>query len=284
MTPRALLRSSAARLRQAGIPDPENDGALLLSSLTGKEPLSLRLDMDTQLTAQQLEAFEQLLQRRLCREPLQYILGEAPFLGRSFQVDSRVLIPRPETELLCEMAAAFLRQQTEQTALDLCCGSGCIAVSLALEVPEARVEAADLSPDALAVSRGNAQRLGAAVTFRQGDLWEAVAGQKYRVIISNPPYIPRKDCSTLQEEVLREPMMALDGGLDGLDFYRRIADGCGEHLLPGGMLLLEVGIDEAQAVAELLRQKGLERIRIHRDYQQIERMVTARMPEVSSEA
>lgn len=228
MTCRQLIKQAAIRLREAGIPDPEVDAALLLSHLTGKPALALRLDMDTRPDADTLAAFDALLARRLNREPLQYMLGTQPFCGRDFHVDDRVLIPRPETELLAERAVAALnaagcRRGTAPAALDLCCGSGCLAITMKLECPDAEVHAADLSEDALNVTRLNATALHADVTVHQGDLWAACGDGCYDVIVSNPPYIPREECRTLQPEVLREPLMALDGGDDGLDFYRRIA-------------------------------------------------------------
>ena len=185
-----------------------------------------------------------------------------------------MLIPRPETELLAERAIAALRVHPHPVALDLCCGSGALAVSMALEVPGAQVHAADLSPDALAVTAKNAELLGASVTLHQGDLFAAVPETAFDVIVSNPPYIPSADCLTLQEEVRREPMMALDGGTDGLDFYRRIASDAPNFLRPGGVLLLEVGFDQAEAVVALLADFA--DVQAHEDYQHIPRMIEAR--------
>ena len=215
-----------------------------------------------------------LVSRRLTRQPLQYLLNTQPFLGRDFYVDERVLIPRPETELLAERAIAALREHPHPIALDLCCGSGALAVSMALEVPGAQVHAADLSPDALAVTAKNAELLGASVTLHQGDLFAAVPEIAFDVIVSNPPYIPSADCLTLQEEVRREPMMALDGGTDGLNFYRRIASDAPKFLRPGGVLLLEVGFDQAEAVMALLADFA--DVQAHEDYQHIPRMIEAR--------
>ena len=265
MNPRALLKATASAFRDAGIPDPEVDAALLLSHVTGQPPLSLRLDMTTVLSADVLTRFGVLVSRRLTRQPLQYLLHTQPFLGRDFYVDERVLIPRPETELLAERAIAALREHLHPVALDLCCGSGALAVSMALEVPGAQVHAADLSPDALAVTAKNAELLGASVTLHQGDLFAAVPEIAFDVIVSNP---------TLQEEVRREPMMALDGGADGLDFYRRIASDAPKFLRPGGVLLLEVGFDQAEAVMALLADFA--DVQAHEDYQHIPRMIEAR--------
>ncbi len=274
MNPRALLKATASAFRDAGIPDPEVDAALLLSHVTGQPPLSLRLDMTTALPDDVLTRFDALVSRRLTRQPLQYLLHTQPFLGRDFYVDERVLIPRPETELLAERAIAALREHPHPIALDLCCGSGALAVSMALEVPGAQVHAADLSPDALAVTAKNAELLGASVTLHQGDLFVAVPTIAFDVIVSNPPYIPSADCLTLQEEVRREPMMALDGGTDGLNFYRRIASDAPKFLRPGGVLLLEVGFDQAEAVMALLADFA--DVQAHEDYQHIPRMIEAR--------
>lgn len=268
-------RAAAAQLRTAGVPDPAWDSGQLMSRVTGLAPLMARLS-ERELTAEEAAAFDALVQRRLQREPLQYILGTQDFCGRSFAVDGRVLIPRPETELLAERAVRALQDFGPGAhALDLCCGSGCLGITLALEVPSAQVDMADLSEDALAVTRKNAERLGAQVSLHQGDLWDAVDARQYQLIVSNPPYIPDADCLALQAEVMREPLMALKGGTDGLDFYRRIAAGLRKHLLPGGVLLLEVGFDQAERVAELLRAAGCETA-CHEDYQHILRMVEAR--------
>lgn len=268
-------RAAAAQLRAAGVPDPAWDSGQLMSRVTGLAPLMARLS-EHELTAEEAAAFDALVQRRLQREPLQYILGTQDFCGRSFAVDGRVLIPRPETELLAERAVRALQDFGPGAhALDLCCGSGCLGITLALEAPSAQVDMADLSEDALAVTRKNAERLGAQVSLHQGDLWDAVDARQYQLIVSNPPYIPDADCLALQAEVMREPPMALKGGMDGLDFYRRIAAGLRKHLLPGGVLLLEVGFDQAERVAELLRAAGCETA-CHEDYQHILRMVEAR--------
>ena len=272
MTPRELLLQTAALFREGGIPDPQVDGALLLSHLTGKGPLDLRLDNDTHLADDVVARFLALREKRLQRVPLQYLTGEAYFLGQLFHVDERVLIPRPETELLVERAIAALQRFPVPTALDLCCGSGCIGVSMKLNVPQACVTLTDFSPDALAVARENARRLGAEVAFLQGDLFAPVEG-RFDVIVSNPPYIPAADCLTLQEEVRQEPLLALDGGADGLDFYRRIAREAPLHLKDGGVLLLEIGWDQGDSVPALLREAGFDNVQAHEDFAGIRRMV-----------
>lgn len=278
MTPRELLKLMAAELAAHGVPDSAVDASLLLSHVTGKNPMNLRLDSWSQVSLADEESFRALCEKRKTRTPLQYLTGVQSFLGRDFHVDERVLIPRPETELLAERAIAALNARPSPAALDMCCGSGCLAVSMALGVPDADVHAADLSEGALAVTELNAERLHAQVTLHQGDLFGSIPeGMRFDVIVSNPPYIPVADCLELQEEVRREPMMALDGGADGYDFYRRIAEDAPRFLKEGGVLLLEVGFDQAQGVMALCRAAGFREVIAHEDYQHIERMVEARL-------
>ena len=279
MTPRELLRLMAADMAAAGVPDADIDASLLLAHITGQNPMNLRLDSWSQVSLADENALRALCEKRKTRTPLQYLTGVQSFLGRNFYVDERVLIPRPETELLAERAIEALRTRPVPTALDMCCGSGCLAVSMALGVPQADVHAADLSEGALAVTRRNAEALHARVTLHQGDLFASIpAGMMFDVIVSNPPYIPAEDCLHLQEEVRREPIMALDGGADGYDFYRRIAKDAPAFLKPGGVLLLEVGYDQTPTVMALCREAGFTDVQAHEDYQHIERMVEARLP------
>ena len=278
MNPRSLLLDTAARFRAAGIPDPETDSALLLSFLTGQAPLSLRLDSDTELSAEILESFSEMAERRLAREPLQYITGEAPFFGRVFQVDSRVLIPRPETEELCAWALETLPVSDSCRVLDLCCGSGCIGLTLAAERPSLQVTLSDCSRDALDVAAANAARYSLQVSLRCGDLAEGLPPASFDCVVSNPPYIPSAECGVLQPEVLREPSLALDGGADGMDFYRRISDECVRILRPDGILLLELGYGESDAVSSLLAAAGFTGIMVRKDFSGIARMMLAVSP------
>ncbi len=314
MNPRELLRSSAARLREAGIPDPVTDAALLLSSLCGQPPLSLRLDVETELPASLLAEYERLLRRRLNREPLQYILKETVFCGLSFHTDARALIPRPETELLCSWAGEIIASEllpagtsaadpipagasasdrlsagasaadsvspgSQILLLDLCCGTGCIGLTLKHRFPALSVTLADISRDALSLAAENAEALGLSVSLAHGDLFHAVPDRVFDLIVSNPPYIPSAACPMLPAEVLREPALALDGGKDGLDFYRRIIALAPAHLSPEGCLLMELGMDEAPAVAELLEAALWRDVTLRRDDRGIDRMIYARRPE-----
>ena len=278
MTPRELLRLMTTEMAAAGVPDADVDASLLLAHVTGQNPMNLRLDSWSQVSLADEEVFRALCEQRKTRTPLQYLTGVQSFLGRDFHVDERVLIPRPETELLAERAIAALKGCPSPAALDMCCGSGCLAISMALGVPSADVHAADLSEGALAVTALNAEKLHAKVTLHQGDLFGSIPeGMTFDVIVSNPPYIPAADCLELQEEVLREPMMALDGGADGYDFYRRIAQDAPRFLKGDGVLLMEVGFDQAEGVMALCREAGFRQVMAHKDYQHIDRMVEARL-------
>ena len=276
MTIREALLSAEKQLSDAGVPDPRIDAQWMMEAVTGLGRVQLKLQSANELTLEQEQRFASLLLSRAKREPVQYLLGEQYFYGLRFQVSPAVLIPRQETEELCEWGLSFVKRLPSPKVLDLCTGSGAIAVTMAHHCPQAQVTASDLSADALAVARQNADLNGVAVRFLQGDLWEPLSGMTFDLILSNPPYIPTEDCKTLQPEVMREPVMALDGGQDGLDFYRRIAHKAQEHLLPGGMIAVELGIGEAEEVAEMFRQAGLMEVTIRKDLYGVERMVGAK--------
>lgn len=276
MTIKQAILQAAEAFEKAGVPDPRIDAELILCHLTGLDRMSMLMQGATALTKEQEQRFSSLLLSRTRREPLQYLLGTQYFYGLPFQVDSRVLIPRQETETLCEWGISHLRRLANPRALDLCTGSGAIAVTLKHECPHAAVTAADLSTDALEVASANARLNHADVRFAQGDLWEPVQNETFDLILSNPPYIPTLDCNTLQHEVMQEPRMALDGGADGLDFYRRIAQGAPMRLSPAGLIAVEVGIGEAQDVAVLFENAGLCDVQIINDLYGVERIVSAR--------
>ena len=281
MISRELLRAAARELEAAGVPDPAYDAGQLLAKVTGMPALELRAGF-AEISAEQEASFRALMDRRKAREPLQYLLGDTVFLGRSFQVRPGVLIPRPETEMLAESAIRWVRERSLRVphpeVLDLCCGSGCIGISVQLQCPQIRCTMTDLSPEALAVTRENAERLQAACEILSGDLFEAAAGRTFDLILSNPPYIPGAECDALQAEVMREPRMALDGGADGLGFYRRIAAEAPGHLKPGGCLMLEIGYGEREAVETLLRQGGAVSVRTEKDFSGIPRMTASTYP------
>lgn len=216
---------------------------------------ALRFEAQNALEGSALHELNQCLQRRLEGEPVQYILKRCDFMGLKLYVDKRVLIPRQDTETLVEAAIVALHGKKNPTVLDLCTGSGAIGLSIATLVPGAEVTLSDVSPGALEVARKNAHLLNVDVNIRHGDLFKAVGREKFDMIVSNPPYIRRSDMEQLQTEVRFEPALALDGGLDGLDFYRRIAAELPAHLKNEGCVYLEVGEGEARDVLELLRDQ-----------------------------
>ncbi len=273
MTIREALRLAAARLEQAGVPDADVDAAYLLASVLKEDTLAMRINGHRELAAPQRAAFDALCDRRAVREPLQYILGETEFMGLTFHVEPGVLIPRADTEILVEKALAWMKPGAR--VLDIGTGSGAIAVSLAKLGRQAQVTAVDVSDRALEIARRNAERNGAAVEFVKSDCFSALKGRKYDMIVSNPPYISEDEMRGLMPEVTREPELALFGGADGLDFYRRISREAPEYLNEGGCLLFEIGWLQKDAVSALVKAHIGEPFAL-RDYGQNWRVVGAR--------
>lgn len=255
MTIGEWLRHAKDALAESGCPDPQIDSRWIAEDTLGLSRSEMHFETERSLSPEEHERLEALLQRRVQGEPVQYLLHSACFMGLNFYVDSRVLIPRQDTETLVEAVIVALRPLEKPRMLDLCAGSGAIGLSVKTLAPGADVTLADCSRDALEVVRENARRLGVDVELRHGDLFRAVWHQKFDLIASNPPYIPTGDLPLLQREVQREPRLALDGGGDGLDFYRRIAADAQEHLNPGGSVYLEVGAGQADAVRALLTER-----------------------------
>lgn len=250
------LKHARNRLAQTNCPDPDIDARWIAEDVLCLTRQELVFEGDRAIPRHQLYRLEAMLDRRAAGEPVQYILGSADFMGLRFRVDGAVLIPRQDTETLVEATLIELRQRPGRPALlDLCAGSGCVGLSLASLAPNARITLADVSHEALEIARANQKDLGVKVELRQGDLFNAVGRERFDIIASNPPYIPTSELSGLQQELRFEPRIALDGGSDGLDFYRRIAEGAVDHLNPGGAIFLEVGINEAQPVLELVKAR-----------------------------
>ena len=261
-----------------GIENPRLDAEILLCAVLKCERITLYVHFDQPLSEEELTEYRGYVARRAQQEPLAYILGEKAFMKHSFKVNPAVLVPRPETELLVESVAKAAAGVGAPSLLDLGTGSGAIIVSLLELLPEAVGTAVDISAAALAVAGENAEAIGVSsrLTLVESDLFAGLpAGQAFDIIVSNPPYIPAADIAGLAADVQREPRGALDGGSDGLDFYRRIAAGCGTWLKPDGLLAFEVGIGQAQQVAGLCRQAGLTVTALRKDYAEIERMVFA---------
>jgi len=250
-----VLNWTKEYLAGKGVENARLEAEWLLCAATGLDRVGLYLNFEKPLNEGELAAYRALVARRARREPLQHILGSQEFHGLEFEVSPDVLIPRHDTETLVECALA--KAPDARSVLDVGTGSGCIAVTLARLLVAARVTASDISGPALAVARRNAERNGVEVEFLRGSLFEPVSGRSFDLIVSNPPYIPTSDIDKLEPEVRDgDPRAALDGGPDGLDFYRALIPGAIVHLNPGGWLLLEVGIGQARDVAELFRQAG----------------------------
>lgn len=253
MTLGQWLDAAERELTQTGSPDPRTDAEWMAVDVLGVSRSMLGLMLKSALSDQQQVQLDSWLARRAKGEPLQYIEGTAWFMGMEFGVDPRVLIPRPDTETLCEAALELLEGMKNPTVADMCTGSGAIGISVKRLCPKAKVTLTDISRDALFVARTNAMRLGAQVEALQGDLYGAIEGRAFDMLLCNPPYLTQEDMDSLQKEVTFEPALALFGGEDGLDCYRRIADGLNAHLNPGGYVLLEVGMGQDQDVLKLVQ-------------------------------
>ena len=275
MTLTEWQKNAALRLERSNDPDAEWDAKLFLCAVTGLEPGCLRLKGTQTLSDAQLETLEKMLLRREAGEPEQYIEGKSWFMGLEFDVDERVLIPRQDTETLCEAGLDAIKNIAGPDVCDLCTGSGALAVAIAVRRPDARVTAADISAEALAVAENNARKNGAKVEFVRSDGMTELKGKRYDLIVCNPPYLSEADMRFLQTEVRREPALALFGGRDGLDFYRRFTAECAVQLKPGGTLAFEVGADQADEVERLLAAQGAYTGRI-RDLCGVERVIYLR--------
>lgn len=294
-TVRRLLEWTTGFLKTKGVDSPRLSGELLLAYVLSLPRIRLYMEYERPLEPSELDKFRDLVKRAGNHEPIAYLTGIAHFFNLELAVDKRVLIPRPDTETLVENVLQFVRHATGFEAprvLDLCTGSGCIALAIARQLKAANVLATDISPDALDVARANAEKLKLAdrVVFVQGDLFEAMKNvvdpQPYHLIVSNPPYIPSAQVAGLDANVRDfEPALALDGGADGLDFHRRIlAEGAG-RLLPGGRMFLEIAFDQGESAIEVARQvEGLIEPRVLKDLAGNDRVLVVSKPAADSPA
>jgi len=276
MTARAALRAAIARLREAGVEDPAGDARRLLEHAAGIAPGLLSAHLD-RIDAQALARFAALAARRADRQPVAQLTGRREFFGRGFRVTPDTLDPRPETEHLVEAALG----QPFARVLDLGTGSGCILLTLLAERPGATGTGTDISAAALAVARENAASLGVAdrARFRHGDWLAGLAGDRFDLVVSNPPYIGAAEFETLAPELRRhEPRLALTDEGDGLAAYRAIAAGAAAVMVPGARLLLEIGHEQGDAVAALLAGAGFADIRLRRDLAGKPRVMAAIRP------
>jgi release factor glutamine methyltransferase len=267
-----VLRGTERYLADRGVENPRLNAEHLLAHALGLKRMELYLQFDRPLTESERAPLRDLVKRRGAREPLQHVLGTAEFHGRTFACDKRALVPRPETEQLVELALEIAKDKTAATILDIGTGSGVIALTIALELPSATLHATDLSPDALALAAENAARhaLTDRIVFHQADLLPP-DGTRFDLIIANLPYIPAEEIASLSPEVRHDPASALDGGADGLDLIRRLIDTAPDRLAPGGALLLEIGLGQADAVNTLLSARKFRDISVRPDYQNIPR-------------
>jgi release factor glutamine methyltransferase len=263
-----VLDWTAKRFADHGIGAARLEAQVLLAYALQCSRTQLYMNFDQPLGEAELASYRELIKRRLGGEPVAYLVHEHEFWGMPLVIEPSVLVPRPDTETVIEVARA---QRADRGApcrvLDLCTGSGAIALAIAKELPAANVIATELSPAAAAIARTNVElnKLADRVEIRDGDLWAPVAGERFDLIVSNPPYIPSAVIATLSAEVRREPVMALDGGVDGLAFYDRICGAARDYLEPGGALVVEHGFDQADAVRARFEAAGFRDVTLVND-------------------
>ena len=262
MIVREKMHWGEARLLEKKIDNARFDADILLAKVLNVSRDRLYLEWDLNLSKQEEADYQGLILRRAEHEPLQYILKSQDFMGLSFYIDERVLIPRADSEILVEKWLELVRSEERQEqhplikVVDLCTGSGALAISMAHYYPQAEVIGTDLSQDALEVARENAVRLGVSVRWRQGNFVEPIQGERWDYIVTNPPYVSAEEYDQCAPEIYREPSMAFLGGQDGLKFYRRLAEKTRSLLNPQGKLLMEIGCNQAAAVREIFQIKG----------------------------
>lgn len=280
-TVRQLLEEAVTKLRDAGVETPILDAEVMLAHVLDRSRTDLLTHPELQPAPEAVAQSQQWIARRSLREPLSYITGEREFYGLTFEVTPAVLIPRQETEILVEAALSVLQKLETPMVADIGLGSGCVAVAIAVSLPTALIYGTESSPEALAVARRNAERLGVAdrVRFLEGDLLSPVSRMRFDMIVSNPPYIPSGEFECLQPEVSKyEPREALHGGPDGLDVHRRLAAESPAYLKPGGSIAVEVGVGQSRTVEAMLQENGFGNVRFVQDYAGIERVVIGERP------
>jgi len=277
-----LLSWASEDLKRRGNESARLDVELLLGRVLGLDRIGLIMQSERPLRPAELATFRELFKRRRTGEPVAYLLGEREFYGILLRVDARVLIPRPDSERLVEIALERTRARSMLgAALDLCTGSGSIAIAFARQRPTWRVTASDISAEALQVARDNAHRTGAIRNLRllEGSLFAPVPGERFDLISANPPYIAAGEIATLPLDVRDfEPRLALDGGVDGLDLVREIAAQAPAYLTPGGLLALEIGADQGPAALAILRAHGYAEVELGRDLGGRDRVVSGYGP------
>ena len=276
------IQKSADFLAKKGVESPRLQAELLLAHVLNSPRMKLYLDFERALSAEQVASLRELVQRRGRREPLQHILGSTSFCGFAIAVNSHVLVPRPETELLAERGWEFLAGIPGQArALDFGTGSGCLAIALAAKAPQARITAIDISAEALELARKNAgaNRMTERITFLSGDGFSALTEtSSFHLIIGNPPYVPTGEIETLEPEVRDyDPRAALDGGRDGLEFYRRLAADARRFLSADGRIMLEFGDGQANSIRQIFEEQNWIVEAVQEDYSRRPRIFVARL-------
>ena len=272
-----------------GVENPRLDAEVLLCAVLKCQRITLYVDFERPLSEEELATYREYVRRRGNFEPLAYILGERAFMRNTFKVNKATLVPRPETELLVESLvriAPLLKREGDVKILDIGTGSGAIIVSLLDYLPNAKGVGVDISVDALIVAKENSEKIGVTgrIGFVRSDVFSKLPlEKKFDVIVSNPPYIPAGDIAGLDKDVQQEPRGALDGGADGLDFYRRITAEAMDHMAEEGVLAFEIGIGQAAAVQQLCLDAGFVKTAVRKDYAGIERMVFAVKAATTSE-
>jgi release factor glutamine methyltransferase len=278
MTVLDVVQSTTAYFKKHKIDDPRLNAELLLAHVLGRTRMELYLEFERIFSEAELTALREFVRRRGQGEPLQHLLGTVEFCGQTFLCDKRAMVPRPETEELVELLEAEVRsQRPEVSIIDVGTGSGVIALSLAKKFPEAEIYAVDVSEDALALARENAERLGLTkrVQLSKGDLLKNIS-ERFDLIVANLPYISMQDRHLLSREVLHDPEVALFAGARGDELVRELIEQAPSHLKPGGLLALEIGIGQAEALAELLARKNYHDIESKTDYSGIPRFLIVR--------
>lgn len=272
MTYREAIAFGEEALRSADIVDAKNDSWLLLAMAAKIDHTFYYVHIDEEMAPETLHEFEALIKKRAERVPLQYITGEQEFMGLPFSVNSNVLVPRQDTETLVEEALKVT--EPGMSVIDMCTGSGCVLIAVLKNVPGVTGAGYDISKQAIIVAKENAKRNEVTAVFERSNLFEDVPAEKVDVIVSNPPYIPSGEIASLMPEVSEfEPTLALDGGEDGLDCYRRLISQCGAYLKPGGHLLLEIGCDQGQTVSSMLSEAGYGDVSVVKDLAGNDRVV-----------
>ena len=268
-----VYKEGAARLKDSGVREAELDARLLLEYVCHTDRNTLLAHPEREVSEEERAKFLTLIERREKREPLQYITKEQEFMGLTFETSVNTLIPRQDTECLVEEVMKNLHDG--MAILDVCCGTGCILLSLLHYSNDCTGVGVDIDANAVSLAKKNAKNLGIDATFSVSDLFESVEGT-FDLITSNPPYIPTKVIETLDPEVKDyEPMAALDGGEDGLTFYRLIAAKAKQFLKRGGMIFFEIGYDQGEDVCEIMKENGYRHIEVKKDLAGLDRIVSA---------